>query len=169
MKGKLVMGIALACCLALCGCGGGGGGEEPHEHNYDKTTVIAPAKGVQGCVEHSCSCGDSYRDGYLGALGVEMPTNKSYSFLFLGNSFTFVNELWTQFKNVARGEGYTNVAVDQVTKATSPLDVFLDTSTIYGQAVAEKLATKSYDFVFMQDKCLAPALDWHSFYNSAEL
>ena len=39
-----------------------------HEHDYT-ATVVAPTCTEQGYTEHICSCGDSYRDSYVPALG----------------------------------------------------------------------------------------------------
>ena len=39
-----------------------------HEHDYT-ATVVAPTCTEQGYTEHICSCGDSYRDAYVPALG----------------------------------------------------------------------------------------------------
>ena len=40
----------------------------PHTHSY-KTKTVSPTCTVKGYTEHSCSCGDSYRDSYTDALG----------------------------------------------------------------------------------------------------
>ena len=39
-----------------------------HTHSY-KATVVAPTCTAKGYTEHKCSCGDSYKDSYTGALG----------------------------------------------------------------------------------------------------
>lgn len=176
MKLKLLAGIAATCCLALCGCGAGGTGEtggtggtaEPHEHSYQES-VVSPAHGVQGCVLHACSCGESYRDGFLGALGKEMPTEQHYSFLFIGNSYTYVNELWTEFRRVAKGEGYTDVTVDSVTQGAYTLESFADPADQFGAQVEAKLSENEYDFVFLQEQSLRPARYPAQFYQGVNL
>ncbi|MBR6120096.1 MAG: hypothetical protein IKQ04_07250 [Oscillospiraceae bacterium] len=40
----------------------------PHTHSY-KTKTVSPTCTEKGYTEHSCSCGDSYRDSYTDALG----------------------------------------------------------------------------------------------------
>ena len=40
----------------------------PHTHSY-KTKTVSPTCTEKGYTEHTCSCGDSYKDGYTEALG----------------------------------------------------------------------------------------------------
>ena len=40
----------------------------PHTHSY-KAKTVSPTCTEKGYTEHSCSCGDSYRDSYTDALG----------------------------------------------------------------------------------------------------
>ena len=46
--------------FALCGCG--------HKHAHS-SKVVAPTCTEKGYTEHTCECGDSYRDSYVDALG----------------------------------------------------------------------------------------------------
>ena len=46
----------------------GGGSTPPHSHSYT-SAVTAPTCTSQGYTTHTCSCGDSYTDSYVPALG----------------------------------------------------------------------------------------------------
>ncbi len=153
--------MALTFCLALCGCGGGG--QEPqdnqdsvHVHNY-RETVIEPAHGVQGCVLHTCDCGSSYSDNYLGASGEALPTNRSYTFLMIGNSYTYVNDLWSMFNRVIQDEGYLDAMIDHVTEGGYDLIRFSNPTDPFGSIVEDRLNSHQYDFIFYQDQSLFPA------------
>ena len=49
-------------------CGATESSTQPHEHNYT-AVVTSPTCTGQGYTLHTCSCGDSYKDSYVNALG----------------------------------------------------------------------------------------------------
>lgn len=75
MKKILVEFISLLLCVTmLVGCsseksyGGGNGGETQHTHSYSSEVVAATCT-QEGYTYHKCSCGDSYTDSKIAALG----------------------------------------------------------------------------------------------------
>ena len=66
MKKHLMLGLAIFCCLfttfSFTAC------KEEHIHAYTGT-ITSPTCTEQGFTTHSCTCGDSYIDSYISALG----------------------------------------------------------------------------------------------------
>lgn len=91
----------------------------------------------------------------------------TYRFLFIGNSYTYYNELWTMFRSVAQSAGY-RVRVDSVTKGAYYLDQFADANDTYGAQVKEKLEKNTYDYVFLQEQSTAPILHYDRFSAGAQ-
>lgn len=85
--------------------------------------------------------------------------------LFIGNSYTFYNQLWDVFAEIARGEGHP-VSVDEVTKGGYRLAQMNDPSNEYGAQIAQKLSNHSYDIVFLQEQSLNPILNSKQFNTS---
>ena len=93
--------------------------------------------------------------------------DKTYDILFIGNSYTYYNStVPTEFKNIAASAGYT-VNVDSVTKGGYTLLKFADSQDNMGAQVHEKLSTKKYDFVFIQEQSHTPVTNRENFYAGA--
>ncbi len=83
---------------------------------------------------------------------------KTYSVLFIGNSYTFYNDMPTAiFEKIAEAEGY-EVEVTAITKGAHKLSQFADPKDEYGAKVEKALTgTKTYDFVILQEQSVRPA------------
>ena len=93
--------------------------------------------------------------------------DKTYEILFIGNSYTFYNStVPAEFKKIAASAGYT-VNVDSVTKGAHTLLKFSDEQDEMGKQVHEKLSTKKYDFVFIQEQSHTPVSNPENFYKGA--
>lgn len=72
--------------------------------------------------------------------------------LFIGNSFTYYNDIPKITENIAKDIGYDFVS-DSVTKGSHTLEKFSDSNDEYGKIVDEKLkATNDYDYVILQEQ-----------------
>lgn len=86
--------------------------------------------------------------------------------LFIGNSYTYYNELWNVFQKVAESAGYS-VTVDHVCRGGYYLDQFLDLNDPAAVEVEEKLNQNKYDYVCMQEQSANPILNYARFENGA--
>ena len=86
--------------------------------------------------------------------------DKTYSILFIGNSYTFYNDMPTvYFKNMAKSCGY-NVEVTAITKGAYTLEKFADPADPYGKLVDNALSVPgTYDYVILQEQSARPAID----------
>ena len=93
-------------------------------------------------------------------LNGDLPRNKEYSILFIGNSYTQYNSMSTGlFANIAKDAGY-DVNVTAILKGGSKLESFANPATELGAKVEEALSEfGKYDFVILQEQSLRPALD----------
>lgn len=97
-------------------------------------------------------------------------TRPELSVLFIGNSYTYYNSLWTIFRGLASKAGY-KVTASSITSGGYTLEKFADPSDEHGKKVAEALDAKNagkYDFVVLQEQSKRPALDGgrDRFYNA---
>ena len=83
---------------------------------------------------------------------------KTYSVLFIGNSYTYYNDMPTSiFKRIAESAGY-EVDVTAITKGSHKLSQFADPTDEYGAKVEKALTgTEKYDFVILQEQSILPA------------
>lgn len=95
-----------------------------------------------------------------------MTKDRIYSFLFIGNSYTFYNNLWDVFQKIAADAGYS-VTVDNVTCGGYYLDQHADPQNPYGAQIEEKLSSQKYDYIFLQEQSLCPILNYTRFENGA--
>ena len=102
---------------------------------------------------------------------VDIP-EKKYNILFVGNSYTFYNDMPTMiFAKLLKKEGY-DVYVKAITCGGYYLSQFADPNNKYGAQVYEALskdASIKYDYVILQDQSVSPALDGErgAFYDAA--
>ncbi len=86
----------------------------------------------------------------------ETPVKTNYSILFIGNSYTYYNDLPSIFKSLGESAGYT-LDVESITKGSHKLSQFADPSDDYGKKVEEALkGTKKYDYVVLQEQSIRP-------------
>ena len=99
-----------------------------------------------------------------------VPVNsKTYSFLFIGNSFTYyagseANPMIPYyFGEIAKDLG-ADVNVDFVVKGSHKLSEFAShTDTGYGEVVWQKLNNNQYDFIILQEHSTMPINDYEAF------
>ena len=150
----LVFAILLAAC----------GGTTAHVHEYTDTWV-APTVDRQGYHLHTCSCGDSYTDGFTGLAGEDelVAGLPKYNVLFVGNSYTYCNSLYDLVRRIAVGQGYT-FTYAQVTKGSYYLTQFASDSDTYGKKVQAELNKKTHNLVILQEQSVRPAINANEFY-----
>ncbi|MBE6565195.1 MAG: hypothetical protein E7655_07985 [Ruminococcaceae bacterium] len=91
--------------------------------------------------------------------------NNPLRILFIGNSYTYYNDMPSHFEKAAIANG-RSVTVESVTKGGWTLEKMADPRDEAGQVVAEKLADGNrYDFVFLQEQSVRPASDPELFYD----
>jgi len=101
--------------------------------------------------------------------GYEIPVRdpkEPLDILFIGNSFTYYNDLpKVIFKGICDSAGY-DVTVDQVTKGAWNLYKFSAATDEMGAQVREKLNSKKYDVVVIQEQSATPVKNPAQFYTS---
>lgn len=93
--------------------------------------------------------------------------DKNYSILFIGNSYTFYNDMPTvYFETIAKNCGY-DITVTSITKGAYTLEQFADSSEVYGAVVANALSGAThYDYVILQEQSVRPAINAPAFYDA---
>jgi hypothetical protein len=85
--------------------------------------------------------------------------------LFIGNSFTFFNDMPTKyFQNICGASGY-KVNVEAITNGGHYLSKFADASDEYGAKVDKALKENKYDIVIIQEQSGCPIADPNRFFN----
>ena len=94
---------------------------------------------------------------------------KDYSILFIGNSYTYYNDMPTAiFENFAKAAGH-NVNVTAITKGAWTLEKFANPEDEYGKKVEAALSgEKKYDIVILQEQSLRPAIAPEAFFSAVE-
>lgn len=82
--------------------------------------------------------------------------------LFIGNSYTYYNDLDVLFKNLAQENGQ-DVHADRVTKGGRRLEEFKDAEDETTGQLMQLLQTHSYDVCVIQEQSLLPAVDYERF------
>ena len=79
--------------------------------------------------------------------------------LFIGNSYTYYNEIWTVLEGIARADG-REVITDHVTKGGWTLEKMASLDDEFGLQAHKKLTDPQthYDVVFLQEQSLRPAI-----------
>ncbi|MBR2615374.1 MAG: SGNH/GDSL hydrolase family protein [Clostridia bacterium] len=90
-----------------------------------------------------------------------------YSVLFIGNSYTYYNDMPTAlFQQMARSAG-VRLTVDEITKGGHTLEKHASPSDTYGAKVIRALSgEKQYDFVILQEQSVRPASEPALFYKA---
>lgn len=94
-----------------------------------------------------------------------LPQDRTYNILFIGNSYTFYNDMPTAyFEPMAQLCGY-DVRVTTITKGAYTLEKFADPTDPYGQMVDTALSAQgAFDFVILQEQSARPAIKSDAFY-----
>ena len=86
--------------------------------------------------------------------------------LFVGNSFTYYNDIPTLTQNICRDLGY-DITCDSITKGAHTLEKFADKNDEFGSKVYTKLnSTKDYDYLILQEQSTRSYEKYDSFKNS---
>lgn len=80
-----------------------------------------------------------------------MARDVEYRVLFIGNSYTYYNDMWDLFTNAGESLGYT-ITADHVTQGGYYLDQYLNTKDEFGIKMLQCFAKNSYDAVFIQEQ-----------------
>ena len=98
-----------------------------------------------------------------------MKKNKTYNVLFIGNSYTYFNDMPAAiFKEIAESAGYS-VRVSSIVKGGWTLEKHADPADECGGKVEQALNGEKYDFVVLQEQSCNPATDTDSFYSACRL
>lgn len=112
-------------------------------------------------------CGGNNTEETTGkAEDTMLPKDKTYEILFIGNSYTFYNNMPTAyFATMAQAAGY-QLNVQSITKGAYTLEKFADPKDPYGALVANALSgTTKFDFVILQEQSARPATNPGAFYD----
>lgn len=90
---------------------------------------------------------------------------EEYNILFIGNSYTYFNESWNIFKEIANKEGI-KVNVNEVTSGGYTLEKMSDSLDPYGKKVYEYLSKNKYDVVILQEQSVRPIIDKEKFFEA---
>ena len=96
-----------------------------------------------------------------------LPKDKTYSILFIGNSYTDFNTMPASiFGPMAEGCGY-DVQITAITQGGYKLEQFADPEDTRGAKVAQALdGSQKYDFVILQEQSVLPATEPGAFYDA---
>lgn len=91
-----------------------------------------------------------------------------YSVLFIGNSYTYYNDMPTIFADIAAEQGIP-VNVASVTKGGYTLQKLADPNDKYGKLANDILCSQRFDVTFLQEQSLRPIVDHEKFLDGAKL
>ena len=99
---------------------------------------------------------------------VELDKSKPYKILFIGNSYTYYNNMPARyFGEIMQAAGY-RVKVISITKGAWTLSKFADPRDEMGKQVDSMLTHQDFDFVVLQEQSMTPAVNSGSFYNGVK-
>lgn len=98
----------------------------------------------------------------------KLPKDKTYNILFIGNSYTYTNDMPTAyFEKMAESCGY-DVQITAITKGAYTLEKFADPTDPYGERVEINLSgSDSYDYVILQEQSIRPITNPEKFQEGA--
>lgn len=124
------------------------------KHGFSVLLVLSMLFLLVGC---SGASAPTTTAGQNAAVEETVPP-KTYNILFIGNSYTYYNDMPTAiFQQFAQAGGY-DVEVTAITKGSYRLEAFADPNDAYGAQVEQALTgEKQYDFVILQEQSSRPA------------
>ena len=94
----------------------------------------------------------------------ELDKSKTYKILFVGNSYTYCNDMPTRyFGEIMEAAGY-NVKILSLTKGGWTLSGSANSQDELGKQVDNALTHQKFDFVILQEQSMTPAVNAGSFY-----
>ncbi len=94
----------------------------------------------------------------------ELDKSKTYKILFIGNSYTYYNNMPARyFGEIMKAAGY-KVKVISLTKGAWTLLKSSDSQDELGSKVDSMLKSQGFDFVVLQEQSMTPALNAEAFY-----
>ena len=142
----------------------------PSEDTGDESTSDAPSETTSGTAEttgmpQSDDDGSETTDDETDGGSSDTPA-APMNVLFIGNSFTYYNNMPSEiFAGICSSAGY-KVNVDQVTKGAWNLYKFSSATDEMGAQVRQKLNSKKYDIVIIQEQSSTPIKNPGQFYTS---
>lgn len=94
---------------------------------------------------------------------------EKYRVLFIGNSYTYFNDMPNALFEVIAKEAGVDVEVDRVVKGGWTLERHADPEGETGALVAQKLAGEPYDYVILQEQSLYPSTDPERFFSAVRV
>lgn len=88
---------------------------------------------------------------------------EKYRILFIGNSYTYFNDMPSLFVQISEKAGYT-VEVDSVVRGGWTLEKHALLTSETGAEVEARLCGEPYDYVILQEQSVRPAVDPELFY-----
>lgn len=88
--------------------------------------------------------------------------DQHYRVLFVGNSYTYYNDLWDLFAQAGESLSYT-IEADHVTQGGYYLDQYLNKKDEFGIQLMQCFANNTYDAVFIQEQSTCPIQDYDRF------
>ena len=99
------------------------------------------------------------------ADSAELDKSKTYKILFVGNSYTYCNDMPTRyFGEIMEAAGY-NVKILSLTKGGWTLSGSANSQDELGKQVDMALTHQKFDFVILQEQSMTPAVNTGAFYN----
>lgn len=114
-----------------------------------------------GCVNSAQSSTTNQEENVVEG---KLPKDKTYNILFIGNSYTYTNDMpRVYFEKMAEACGY-KVQITAITKGSYTLEQFADPADPYGGRVMAHLsASDSYDYVILQEQSVRPITEPEKF------
>ena len=148
---KLLLCFLAALMIVLPSCGGDG--EQSAE-----TTPNTPAETTPAATTPADTTAEETTPAPIRDKETEL------KILFIGNSFTFFNDMPTKyFQSICGSEGY-KVSVEAITNGGHYLSEFADVSDEYGKKVDKALRENKYDVVILQEQSGCPIADQSRFF-----
>ena len=151
---SLLLAILFASGAVLCGCNGGT--QTPAD------TTVDTAADITADTTADTTAAETATPNV--APSPSRDKNTELSILFIGNSFTYYNDMPTEyFEPICTTAGY-KVKVESITKGGYYLSKFADSSDEYGKLVDKALKNNKYDVVILQEQSGCPIADRDRFF-----
>ena len=165
---------ALLLCLVLClssvailaACDSG---SEPNKDTVESATNAPEGDGTEAPTQQAPETDPETEPETEPPLGsVELDKSKPYKILFIGNSYTYYNNMPARyFGEIMQAAGY-KVKIMSLTKGGWTLLNSSNARDELGSKVDSILKNQEFDFVVLQEQSMTPAVNIGSFYNAVK-